>query len=152
MPHWQGRAQPACAQCLLPRCEPACFGVSAVNRQQGPPLMSRGVSIPWSCCWLWMQVAGAERIMHSIHGRPIAAVKLFSSIAAPFGSGGQANYAAANALLDAQASALQAQVLISILCAPTRTLTAASSASGLAGARHDSSLPQCACHTDSQLR
>ena len=70
-----------------------------------------------------MQVAGAERIMHSIHGRPIAAVKLFSSIAAPFGSGGQANYAAANALLDAQASALQTQVLIHISCALMRKPT-----------------------------
>jgi len=45
-----------------------------------------------------------------MHGSPITAVKLFSSIAASLGSGGQANYSAANAVLDAQAAMLQAQV------------------------------------------
>ena len=59
------------------------------------------------------QVIGAQRILHNMHGSPVAAIKLFSSIAAALGSGGQANYAAANAVLDAQASALQAQVLTS---------------------------------------
>ena len=124
MLRWQSRAQPACAQCLRQRCERACFSVSPIHCQLCTSSLSRGIDTPWSNCSSSMQVAGAGRIMHSIHGRPIAAVKLFSSIAAPFGSGGQANYAAANALLDAQASALQAQVLIPILCALMRKPTA----------------------------
>ena len=108
-----------------------CLSVSPIHCQLCASLLiklSRGTGTAWSDCLSCMQVAGAERVMHSIHGSPIAAVKLFSSIAAPFGSGGQANYAAANALLDAQASALQAQVLISILCALKRNSTAMCSA------------------------
>ena len=56
------------------------------------------------------KLSGAAGLFDRAHGQPVAAVKLFSSVAAQLGSGGQANYAAANAVLDTWAHAAQAQV------------------------------------------
>lgn len=57
------------------------------------------------------QVGGATHLAEAAYGAPLAAFKAFSSIAAQLGSGGQANYAAANAVLDAFAHVQQGQVL-----------------------------------------
>lgn len=59
------------------------------------------------------KIQGTGNILAHCSQQPIQAVKLFSSVASALGSGGQANYAAANAVMDS--AALQAQDQVTIL-------------------------------------
>ena len=56
------------------------------------------------------KAAGTHNLLAAAAATPLDSVALFSSIAALLGNAGQSNYAAANALLDARASAAHAQV------------------------------------------
>lgn len=59
------------------------------------------------------KVNGTSNILAIAGREPVAAIKLFSSVAASLGSGGQANYAAANAVMDSCAAQSQNQVSLS---------------------------------------
>lgn len=56
------------------------------------------------------KVQGVHNIARYALNAPLSAIKLFSSVAASLGSGGQANYAAANSVMDSWSHAQQSQV------------------------------------------
>jgi KR domain len=56
------------------------------------------------------KASGTRNLLAAVAAAPLGSVALFSSIAALLGNAGQSNYAAANALLDAGASAAHVQV------------------------------------------
>ena len=60
------------------------------------------------------KVEGAAKLMSQSCHAPLTVMKLFSSLAAFSGSGGQGGYAAANGVLDAWAQTSQARSMISV--------------------------------------
>ena len=57
-----------------------------------------------------LQVFGAEQLLKRTSAEPLALTKLFSSLAAFSGSGGQGSYASANGVLDSWAAIAQARI------------------------------------------
>ena len=98
------------AACSLRSCctEPEVAGVlhasGVLQDATIPQQTARGVHTVFAS-----KACGAAAVLGWANLQPLQAIKLFSSIASAMGSGGQANYAAANAVMDAWAHGSQTQ-------------------------------------------
>ena len=73
------------------------------------PEISRHLALSYHATLASPQVFGAEQLLKQSSAAPLAMTKVFSSLAAFSGSGGQGSYASANGVLDSWAAVSQAR-------------------------------------------
>jgi KR domain len=88
--------------------------LSSTTAMVGVPCRVQTLTIFGSSYYL--QVIGLQHLQNIAAAAPLAYCSAFSSVAAFIGSGGQANYAAANAALDAAAGTMRQAGLPGVSC------------------------------------